>query len=117
MGDLSRNLSRHEFTCHCGCGFDDVEPLLVMLVQSMCIEYGTVNLLSGCRCPTHNKDVGGGSASQHLKGKAGDCEFKTGTPKEWAAFADEIYGQWIGIGIYQTFVHVDVRGHPARWKG
>ena len=29
MGDLSKNFSQHEFKCPCGCGFADVDMVLV----------------------------------------------------------------------------------------
>ena len=33
MGDISKNISRHELECHCGCGFNTVDYSLVIAIQ------------------------------------------------------------------------------------
>ena len=38
MGDISKNLSRWEFACGCGCGFDTADYALVNVLQS-CVNY------------------------------------------------------------------------------
>ena len=72
----------------------------------------------------HNFAVGGGKHSQHLEGKALDLQ-----PPKGMTVADfhetiwtcaEVDGSHIGgIGVYDTFVHVDIRdrlrGRIARW--
>lgn len=35
MGDLSTHFNRHEFTCRCGCGFDDISPDLITLLEEI----------------------------------------------------------------------------------
>ena len=48
MGDLSLNLSRHEFACQCGCGYDTVDFELVTVVQEGCEYFDTtVTINSG----------------------------------------------------------------------
>lgn len=44
---------------------------------------------------------------------AADVSFKSGTPREWAAAADEL--QAGGVGLYRTHVHIDTRAKRARW--
>jgi len=75
MGDLSKDFSRSEFACRCGCGFDDVNLILVERLQAIRNALGEpIRILSGCRCPTHNRKVGGSSASAHLAGHAADVD-------------------------------------------
>lgn len=116
MGDLSEHFSRHEFECQCGCGFDSVDSELITVLERIRNKYEQpVTITSGCRCNEHNNTVGGSDNSQHTKGKAAD--FKVGTmPTEIIArVLDTLYPNKYGIGIYKTWVHVDVRVEKARW--
>lgn len=116
MGDLSKNFSRWEFRCPC-CGLDAVDPVLVESLQLLRDIVGPLHINSACRCPKHNAEVGGKANSQHLYGKAADIRADRATPEEVAMAAEKIpsfnYG---GIGRYNTFTHVDVRGRKARWN-
>lgn len=71
----------------------------------------------GVRCPEHNHNEGGVLGSQHLYGLAGDIRTPAGmTSKELAEAGEKIplFANG-GIGLYNTFVHFDGRGHKARW--
>lgn len=73
---------------------------------------------SGCRCSFWNRKVGGTRNSTHMQGIAADIRCEELTPKELAAAAEGIAAfKYGGIGVYKTFVHVDVRGKKARWRG
>lgn len=73
MGDLSRNFSRSEFECKCGCGEAEVSPLLIEHLQKLRDYTGEpIRITSGLRCEAHNAAVGGAINSQHLKGLAAD---------------------------------------------
>ena len=77
MGDLSNNFSRSEFACKCGCGHDNVSPVLANLLQELRDHLDrAVCVLSGCRCEVHNKAVGGVSNSAHITGEAADIYVK-----------------------------------------
>ena len=57
--------------CRCGCGFDELNPVLKKWVESNdLVSY--VN--SACRCSAHNKAVGGVVNSDHLTGNAVDLQ-------------------------------------------
>lgn len=120
MGDLSANFSKNEFACHCGCGFDAVSRDLVNALQSLRDTLDEpIHVLSGCRCEHHNKKCGGARHSQHLLGKAADIYIDGLSPVKLHEFIEEnadVLGIK-GIGLYKTFVHVDVRPEPARWHG
>ena len=71
---------------------------------------------SGYRCDKHNKEVGGSSNSQHVKGNAADIRIK-GLSIEQMYKLVRSFPVFKGIGIYpeQGFVHVDVRDKPSTW--
>lgn len=117
MGDLTKNLSRHEFACKCGCGFDTVDVETVGVIQAVCDHFSCkVTITSGCRCPDHNKKVGGAKRSQHLRGRAADCKFSLVEPEAVDHYLCESFGGKYGFGLYKTFNHIDTRSGPeARW--
>lgn len=112
-GDMTKNFSRKEFACKCGCGKDDIDPKLVELCQTIRDAAGiVVRVNSGCRCEKHNAKVGGAKGSQHVKGKAADLSCGIGA----MALYDLIQGLYAagkleGLSYclrYPTFVHIDV---------
>lgn len=117
MGDLTHNLSRHEFACQCGCGFDTVDYELVKVIQRMC-DYleTTVTINSGCRCQKHNRKIGGSLVSQHLQGRAADCVFNGIDVSTIWNLAMLWYPRVYGFGSYTWGIHIDTRTNgPARW--
>ena len=72
---LSKNLTRNEIACKCGCGFDIVTPGLVDTFQAI-RDYidKAVHITSGARCPEHNAKVGGVPDSAHVTGEALDMQ-------------------------------------------
>lgn len=83
MGDLSRNFSRHEFECKCGCGEAEVSPRLIEQLQKLRDYIGEpIRITSGRRCVAHNAAVGGAKNSQHLLGAAADLVVSQ-WPADW----------------------------------
>ena len=82
MGDLTKNFSRHEFACNCGCGHDKVSQVFVELLQRVRDRASLLTgwnfrmpINSGCRCSTHNENEGGYPSSDHITGeKEPECE-------------------------------------------
>jgi len=81
-------------------------------------------ILSAYRTPAHNRAIGGAPNSQHVQGRALDLRPPAGvTPADfYAAILAARLPTLGGIGVYRTFVHVDVRAIPvsgriARWNG
>lgn len=118
---LIMTLERKHFKCKCGglCFHDDdVEPLLIKTLNMMQEELGVQFIInSGFRCPEHNNNVGGTLQSRHLFGLAADVATPKGMTSEEFAMAGEKHQPFAngGIGLYDTFVHFDVRGRRARW--
>lgn len=76
-------------------------------------------VLSCYRTPAHNKRVGGAKQSQHVQGRALDLLPPKGwTVGQFAAVAREV-DAIKGLGLYATFLHVDVRPTTRRavWVG
>lgn len=119
MSYLSKNFTSKELACKCGkCQFF-IDPMLVKALQELRDLAGSpIKVLSGYRCVSHNKAVGGSKLSQHIYGRAADIAIEGNTVEEMAQLAAQVsefhHG---GIGIYpdKKFVHVDVRQGTARW--
>lgn len=119
MTKLTKNFWRAEFACKCGCGFDTVDIELVQALQAL-RDYGGVPIVitSGCRCEEYNAKVGGGTNSQHLRGRAADIVIEGVDPSEIYHHLNDKYPDRYGLGLYEDFVHVDTRSNgPARWHG
>jgi len=118
MSDLTKNFSRREFSCKCGCGFDDISPDLVADLQALRDALGKpIRVVSGCRCAKRNAAVGGAKSSQHLTGCAADIQVDGMTPYEVKSVVLLHCPRIVagGIGLYDAFLHADVRRHAARW--
>ena len=121
---LTCNFDLKEFECKCGCKMPDfVKKNVEKLAENLQIlrdVAGRLDLTNAYRCKEHNADVGGATNSQHLKGKAADVKSKTIKPKDMAQIVADLMKnesfELGGIGIYNTFTHVDIRGTRARWS-
>jgi hypothetical protein len=118
--DTVKYFGRHEFACKCGkCGGYPVEPkeAFVRKLDAFRERVGEpVYINSGIRCPEHNEAVGGADDSRHMYGDAADIRCDGKTPEQLYAIADEIFHDG-GVGLYDWGIHVDDRGHRARWVG
>ena len=116
MGDLSTHFSRREFMCKCGCGFATVDSELLTVLEALRAHFdSTVRINSGCRCPSHNRAIGGSTDSEHTRGTAADIVvdgFPASTVYDW--LIRSFPGRY-GIGLYPGWTHIDVRLRPARW--
>lgn len=115
---LSNNFKVKEFACNDGSDVIFVSPELVSVLQKIRDYFGkAVNINSGYRTSTYNNKVGGATYSQHLYGTAADIRITGVAPKDVAAYAETLLFNTGGIGIYNNFVHVDVRKDKSRWNG
>ena len=122
-----RNFRPNEFYCKCNsCLGVPPRPaatrhLAWVLQQIRDLVNVPIKITSAYRCEQHNKNVGGGITSQHLKGSAADLQAKGLKPQQLhAAILDLINSKRIpdgGLGLYDSFVHYDIRSKKARWNG
>lgn len=127
MGDLTKNISRHEVTCKCGkCSYQSIDYQTLMMVQGACDYFSdklgkqvTLIISSGQRCPVHNENEGGAKNSYHLQGGAIDHYIKEVPRQELYNYYCTRYPKRFGFGLYLNkntpFVHADSRsGTPWR---
>lgn len=126
---MTKNFKIDEFKCKgnlrgCDCEMpDDVYKNIQELAENLQIIRDElqepIKINSAYRCENHNRKIGGTSKSQHVKGKAADIVVKNLTPDEVANALDNLQqGGFIksgGLGRYDTFTHIDIRGSEARW--
>jgi len=114
VGDITKNFSRKEFACKCGCGFDDIDHRIVHRLQVVRdILKVPITINSGCRCLKHNYNVGGKPASLHLEGLAIDWSVED---EEKHMEAGSLLTDWSGgFRHYLYFIHCDI-GKKRRWR-
>lgn len=131
MGDVTKNISRHELRCKCGrCGFAVLGyEQVIDVVQEACDHFAaqqgvdrvTLTITSAARCteynrkPTNEGGPGSNDNSRHPRGDAIDHRISGVTPRELYDYYCERYPDKFGVGMYGTFVHVDTRPVKARW--
>ena len=122
---LTENFSKSEFDSKDGAEMpNDVLMNVQKLASQLQILRNNINkpitINSGYRSPEHNKAIGGVSNSQHLLGKAADIKVKGISTRILAALIEDLIndGDMLqgGLGIYDTFVHYDIRKSKARWN-
>jgi hypothetical protein len=78
-----------------------------------------VILNSVYRAPAYNTAIGGVHDSQHMAFRAADLVVRSASaPSDWAAVLKQMRTEGVfhgGIGVYNTFVHLDTRGTNADW--
>ncbi|MDW7678876.1 MAG: D-Ala-D-Ala carboxypeptidase family metallohydrolase [Bacillota bacterium] len=113
---ISENFILKEFECNDGSHQVALRHELLDKLQRLREEAGKpVIITSGYRNPSHNARVGGSPTSRHLTGEAADIRIPGLHPDEVAQLAAAV--GFTGIGIYDSFTHVDIRPVPARWRG
>lgn len=113
---LSTNFTAKEFACNDGADTFFVADGLVEILQKIRTYFGkAVTITSGYRTPSWNTTVGGVSNSQHTYGTAADIVVSGIAPSTVAAYVETLMPSTGGIGIYNSFTHVDVRETKSRW--
>jgi uncharacterized protein YcbK (DUF882 family) len=123
---MTKNFKLKEFECKGGCDMplEVYENIIKLASQLQFLRDYTgrpITINSAYRCPEHNAKVGGSKTSQHLLGKAADITIQSLKPAEVFVLIEELIdmGHMLqgGLGLYDTFVHYDIRKTKARWNG
>lgn len=116
-GKVSKHFRVREFASKDGSDKVLVDDDLVSLLEQIREAAGgkAVTINSGYRSPAHNAAVGGVSNSQHVKGTAADIVVEDTDPLTVGQIAEHYLNKKGGIGVYQTFTHVDTRTTRSRW--
>lgn len=125
MKQLTRNFHRKEFDCKDGTKVpEEFKNNLIKLAVNLQVlrdDLGSALFInSGYRTPKYNKRVGGATLSQHLTASASDLSQNKETPLELYKRIEKLIKKGKmhngGLGLYNTFVHYDIRQKPARWN-
>lgn len=121
---ITKNFDLREFRSKDGASFPtevifNIQKLASQLQMFRELVKKPITINSGYRSKSHNKKVGGSPNSQHLLGKAADIKVKGLKPKtvydklsKLMDNGDLLQG---GLGLYDTFVHYDIRKTRVRW--
>jgi uncharacterized protein YcbK (DUF882 family) len=122
---IEKNFNISEFKCKDGT---EVPPEYIHNVTELCSHLQTLRdfinkpiiIISGYRSPNYNKSIGSRTTSQHLLGKAADIIVPGVTPLEIRDTIIKLIKEGRmkkgGVGLYDKFVHYDVRGFNTRWS-
>lgn len=103
-----------EFQCNDGTDILLLHPVLTNWLNRLRSWAGKpVRVNSGFRTHAYNREIGGAKKSKHLLGMAADVfviEQQISETRAWAREQD--FG---GIGLYNSFTHLDVFGQNRRW--
>ena len=117
---VTEHFKYSDFLCPC-CDSLKITPGFyrhVELLEKLRVTAGfPISVVSGYRCRTQNRTFAGGARSWHLL-FATDISPGDGSTEKLATLltlADELgFG---GIGLYETYIHLDLRPETMRWRG
>ncbi len=113
---ISKNFKLKEFQCKDGSYLVKIDSRLLEKLQKLRDLIGKpIIITSGYRTPEYNKKVGGVKNSYHLHGKAVDIKVNGISPRELSKYAEKV--GFNGIGIYENFIHLDIRPVKTIWYG
>jgi uncharacterized protein YcbK (DUF882 family) len=135
MGDLTKSFSYSEFADKADRRLpENLKPNIQMVAKNLQIlrdHFGiAIHIVSGYRTEKrqlalkaaaikNHRPNGVATKSQHVVGKAADIVVRGYTPKQVHHAIEALIAQGRmdqgGLGLYDTFVHYDVRGSHARW--
>ena len=106
-----------EFACNDGSDPVFISQALADILENIRVHFGAaVHIHSGYRTVSFNASLPDSSKkSQHCNGLAADIQVEGHTPVEVYNYACSLLGDHGGVGIYNTFVHVDVRASKSRF--
>jgi len=105
---LNTHFSTEEMNCHCGCGLQVEDNLVIMLEFLRELVGQPLVVTSGARCRSHNAFVNGSIDSNHMKGIAADIACGSSNLRYKILMNAPLVG-FTGIGIRGDIIHLDLR--------
>lgn len=114
---LSTHFEAHEFRCKDNSRVIVLNKALLDLLELIRIHYNKPLIInSAYRTVAYNSSLKNSSPkSQHMFGNAADIYISGVSPLKLYSWLNSKYPNSLGLGIYDTFVHVDVREGKSRW--
>lgn len=114
---VTSNFNISELACKDGTINAHVIKVCIEKLQPFRTKLGIpLNIVSAFRSPEYNKKIGGESQSKHMLGEAFDILWTAELKRKFKtidAFKDYCIKEGVkGIGLYNTFVHIDWRTDP-----
>ena len=123
--DLSKNFKLSEFACKDGVQvpavyWENVQELANNLQVLRDSFKKPILINSAYRHLDYNRSIGGSEKSRHLTAEAADIVIDGVRPEDIFARIERLIEtgkmKQGGLGLYNTFVHYDIRGSLARWN-
>lgn len=114
---VSEHFKLREFKCNDNSRVVILNSELVSVLEMARRHFGkAIKINSGYRTVAYNSTLKNSSPdSQHTHGNAADIVVTDVKPIDVYAYFNMSYPDTYGVGIYNTFVHIDVRPNKARW--
>lgn len=114
---VSDHFKLREFKCNDNSRVVVLNDELVTVLETARLHFGkAIKINSGYRTVAYNSALKNSSPnSQHTHGNAADIVVSDVKPIDVYNYFNETYPDSYGVGIYNTFVHIDVRPSKARW--
>ena len=113
-----------EFECPCKhplCQVDGMEFWFLAALQDVRLQVGhPFHIGSGYRCSAYNATLPNSVPdSYHIKGIAADIDTRRLNGQEKHRLLRKVFQRFTGVGIYPTFIHVDLRplSEKVVWLG
>ena len=117
LAQLSEHFMAKEFKCSDNSRVIVLNKALIDLLEEIRTHFNApVIINSGYRTVQYNSQLKESApGSQHTLGNAADIRVTGHMPTEVYQYLDSSYPNSLGLGIYSTFVHVDVRESKSRF--
>lgn len=114
---VSEHFKLREFKCNDNSRVVVLNDELVCALETARRYFGKpITISSGYRTVAYNSTLKDASPkSQHTHGNAADIKVSGVKPIDVYNYFNSTYPNTYGVGIYNTFVHIDVRPTKSRW--
>lgn len=114
---VSEHFKLREFKCNDNSRVVVLNSELVAVLEMTRQHFGkAIKINSGYRTVAYNSTLKNSSPdSQHTHGNAADIVVLGAKPIDVYNYFNLTFPNTYGVGIYNTFVHIDVRPNKVRW--